>query len=294
MGLYDWTLNKLAAQAEHNDVVTIQATTTSGLSSETQKMMRKGYVMQGNIVSDFDRSRRCTVYYATMVKSEQVSVPAPAEVNLEVPNNDAQYREKDLAENHDESFQLREQLNEWLKNHPEENDFIGRLTAFELKYSKKSSLKKTSNTRELADEQSELREEALKKIPLYIKLYPCLTDTIDIEPASENTDKKVVLKEDEPIDYKSLSKKELKAHIKLQKEKVSAVKNSYKTKIDALDMKVKAIELKSGLMLGMSSKTSAKLEEAQNELLHVKKEALETINKENALLNEMKLEYKNR
>lgn len=136
MGLLDWTLNKLAAQAKHNDVVTIQATTTGGLSSETQKMMRKGYVMQGNIVSDFDRSRRCTVYYATMVKSEQVSVPAPAEVNLEAPNNDAQDREKDLPQNHDESFQLREQLNEWLKNHPEENDFIGRLTAFELKYSK--------------------------------------------------------------------------------------------------------------------------------------------------------------
>lgn len=146
----------------------------------------------------------------------------------------------------------------------------------------------------MADEQSELREEALKKIPLYIKLYPCLTDTIDIEPASENTDKEVIPKDDEPIDYKSLSKKELKAHIKLQKEKVSAVKDSYKTKIDALDMKVKAIELKSGLMLGMSSKTSVKLEEAQNELLYVKKEALKNINKENALLNKMKLEYKNR
>ena len=75
---------------------------------------------------------------------------------------------------------------------------------------------------------------------------------------------------------------------------MSAVKDSYKTKIDALDMKVKTIELKSGLMLGMSSKTSVKLEEAQNELLHVKKEALKNINKENALLNEMKLEYKNR
>lgn len=294
MGFYDWTLNKLAVQAKHNDVVTIQATTTSGLSSETQKMMRKGYVMQGNIVSDFDRSRRCTVYYATMVKCEQASVPTPAEVNPEAPNNNARDHGKDLSENHDESFQLREQLNEWLKNHPEENDFVCRLTTFELKYLKKSSLKKPSNTRELADEQSELREEALKKIPLYIKLYPCLTDTIDIELDSEDTDKKVVLKEDEPIDYRSLSKNELKAHIKLQKEKVSAVKNSYKTRIDALDMKVRAIELKSGLMLGMSSKASAKLEDAQNELLHVKKEALKTINKENALLNEMKLEYKNR
>lgn len=59
-------------------------------------------------------------------------------------------------------------------------------------------------------------------------------------------------------------------------------------------MKVRAIELKSGLMLGMSSKASAKLEDARNELLHVKKEALKTINKENALLDEMKLEYKNR
>lgn len=224
MGLYDWTLNKLAVQAKHNDVVTIQATTTSGLSSETQKMMRKGYVMQGNIVSDFDRSRRCTVYYATMIKCEQASAPTPAEVNPEVLNNEAQDRGKDLSENHDESFQLREQLNEWLSDHPEENDFIGRLTTFELKYLKNSSLKKPSNTRELAEEQSELREEALKKIPLYIKLYPCLTDTIDIEPDSENMDKKDVLKEDEPIDYKSLSKNELKAHIKLQKEKVSAVK----------------------------------------------------------------------
>lgn len=292
MSFYDWSMNKMAGWAKNDDVIMLQATTTSGLSSETQKYMRKGYVMQGNITSDFDRTRRCTVYYATMIKASisSASVAAPS-----IPVSSNEESKKKESTDDKELFQLREQLNEWLKNHPEENDFIGRLTAFEFEYSNTiSSKKKALASREFVNKQLSLREEALKKIPLYIKLYSCLLENIEIDQDEEDINEDNAALDDASIDYKSLSKKELKSYISLQKSKLSTIKDFYRNKINSLDTKVRAIDMKNSFTFGMSAKTSSKLEKTKNDLLQTKKEALLKINEAKSLLEEMKEEYKNR
>lgn len=69
MGMFDWTLNRMASAGGKSDIVTLQAKTTGGLTSEIQKFMRKGYVMQGGISTNFEYGR--AVYYATMIRTAE-------------------------------------------------------------------------------------------------------------------------------------------------------------------------------------------------------------------------------
>ena len=68
MGLFDWTLNRMAGAAMDNSVIVLQAKTPGGLTSEIQKYARKGYAMQGGITTNSEYGH--PVYYATMIHIE--------------------------------------------------------------------------------------------------------------------------------------------------------------------------------------------------------------------------------
>ena len=66
MGMLDWATNRMAGGAKLG-VVTLTASTSSGISAEIAKYARKGYVLQGGITTSPMYGGNSYKYHATMM-----------------------------------------------------------------------------------------------------------------------------------------------------------------------------------------------------------------------------------
>ena len=99
MGMLDWVTNRMAGGAKLG-VVTLTASTSSGISAEIAKYASKGYVLQGGITTNPMYGGNSYKYHATMMlaadNSEQQQTPESAELDDELKKIEIERKKLEL------------------------------------------------------------------------------------------------------------------------------------------------------------------------------------------------------
>ena len=100
MGMLDWATNRMAGGAKLG-VVTLTASTSSGISAEIAKYTRKGYVLQGGITTSPMYGGNSYKYHATMMLAadnaeQQQQSPESAELDDELKKIEIERKKLEL------------------------------------------------------------------------------------------------------------------------------------------------------------------------------------------------------
>ena len=99
MGMLDWATNRMAGGAKLG-VVTLTASTSSGISAEIAKYASKGYVLQGGITTSPMYGGNSFKYHATMMlaadNSEPVKTSESAELDDELKKIEIERKKLEL------------------------------------------------------------------------------------------------------------------------------------------------------------------------------------------------------
>lgn len=210
-------------------------------------------------------------------------------------------------------------IQDWLTNHPEDAELIGQCMQYCKDYQNLSTFKKLSSDvgLEFLKRQKELHQKLQSKCPHLIiafpqleqkflgmkdaeKSYGMLEQRNEITTVESHTTQRAITEEnlgrpnENKLSVNMLSKSDLKAHIKIQKDKIRNLKEMYRSKIQNIESRLTMAQMKAGFTFGLSSSANASVEQLTNEITQTKTERVAKLSAEELLLNEMETELRGR